>query len=214
MTKRILDILARTMSVLLYPLFVPTYGIALFCYGHHTQVSPLAPAWISVAIGGTLLLTCLIPLTAIMVMIRQGNVKDLYINDSRERTMPYLYTTVGFCFWCYLLIGILHTPLYINVVCIGATIAIGLVTLINRHWKISAHMTAMGGLFGGFISYCLGIGAIPMWEMWGAWLIIILILMYARLWLEAHTATQVVGGLLLGIFSTFIPNMIIHFYGA
>ncbi|MCR5049913.1 MAG: phosphatase PAP2 family protein [Paludibacteraceae bacterium] len=214
MLKQILDIVAKTLSVVLYPLFVPTYGIALFCYAHHMQVAPLNTAWMAVAIGGTLLLTCVIPLTAILLLIRRGNIKDLYIEDSRERTIPYLYTTLGFAFWCYLLIAILHTPLYINIVGVGATISIGIITLINRSWKISAHMTAMGGLFGGFLSYCLGIGAIPMWGMTVAWLSVLLLVMYARLWLNAHTPAQVICGLLLGLSCTFIPNMIIHYYGA
>ena len=209
--KRVLDIIAKALSIVLYPLFVPTYGMALFCYGHHTQVSPYDPVWMAVAIIGTFLFTCAIPLSAIVLMIRQGKVHDLYIRDARERTTPYLYTTMGFCFWCFLLIAILETPTYINVVAIGATAAIGLVTYINRYWKISAHLTAMGGLFGGLLSYCMGIGAIPVWTTFATWLGLILLLMYARLWLNAHTPGQVICGLLLGLASTSIPNLIIYY---
>ena len=41
--RRVTDIVAKALSVLLYPLFVPTYGIALFCWAYHSQVNPLSP---------------------------------------------------------------------------------------------------------------------------------------------------------------------------
>ena len=207
--RHILDILAQTLSMVLYPLFVPTYGMALFCYGHYTQVGPLDSVWMIVAIVGTFVLTCAIPLSIILYMIHRGNVRDLYMHDAHERTAPYLYTTFGFGFWGYLLIAVLETPAYISVVGVGATLAIGLVTLINRTWKISAHLTAFGGLFGGMLSFCIGIGAIPMWTTLAAWLGLMLLLMYARLWLNAHTPGQVICGMLLGLTCTLVPNIII-----
>ena len=65
---RTLHILAQTLSILCYPLWIPTYGIALFCVAYSRHVLPLPPVWQGVAIGGTLLLTCVIPLTAILLL--------------------------------------------------------------------------------------------------------------------------------------------------
>lgn len=209
--RKVADILAKGLSALLYPLFIPTYGMMLFCYAFSLHQETLPLAWALIAIIGTHVLTCTIPLTAILLLIRRGRVSNLLIKDAGERTIPYAYTTISFCFWCYLLIGILHTPLYINMVAVGATIAIGIVTIINRRWKISAHLTAMGGLFGGFMAYCLGIGAIPTSWLLCLWMIITLLLMYARLWLNAHTPTQVVCGWLLGLTCTWVPYMIYYY---
>ena len=98
MTKT-LDIIAKTLSVVLYPLFVPTYGIALFCYAYSLHVAPLAGVWVAVAVIGTFILTCLLPITAIWIMMKKGEVKDLNIDNPRERTIPYLYSALGFGFW-------------------------------------------------------------------------------------------------------------------
>ncbi len=201
----VLDILAKALSILLYPLFVPTYGIALFCYAYHTQVAPLMPVWTAVAIVGTFVLTCVLPMTAIWILIRRGAVKDMQIENAGERTMPYLYAALGFAFWSYLIVSILHAPLYLDFIAIGATVAIALVALINRRWKISAHLSGLGGLTGGLLTYCLGIGAFPTWGTWCLWLGLSLILMFARLRLNAHTSAQVCAGWLLGIACTFIP---------
>lgn len=201
----VLNILAKALSILLYPLFIPTYGIALFCYAYHTQVAPLMPVWTAVAIVGTFVLTCVLPMTAIWILIRRGAVKDMQIENAGERTMPYLYAALGFAFWSYLIVSILGAPIYLDFIAIGATVAIALVALINRRWKISAHLSGLGGLTGGLLTYCLGIGAFPTWGTWCLWLGLSLILMFARLRLNAHTSAQVCAGWLLGIACTFIP---------
>ncbi len=207
----LLNIVAKILSVVLYPLFVPTYGIVLFCCAYSMHVAPLAGVWMAVAIIGTLILTCLLPITAIWIMMKKGEVKDLDMNDPRERTIPYLYSALGFGFWSYLLVQILHAPVYICCVAIGGTLAIGLVAVINRWWKISAHLTGFGGLVGGLMSYCLGLGAFPTWGTLCLWLGISWALMWARLYLNAHTPAQVCSGWLLGLTCTFAPFCILNY---
>lgn len=206
--NRLIDIIAKALSIVLYPLFIPTYGIALFCYAFSIHVEPLSIVWTVIAIAGTLLLTCILPLSAILIMVKRGEVSDIQIASAEERTIPYLYTTLGFGFWSYLIIAILKAPLYIDFISIGAVAAIAIVAFINRRWKISAHLTGMGGLFGGIMTYCLGIGAIPTVGTLCFWLLLNLILMYARLRLNAHTGAQVCAGWLLGTACTFLPYMI------
>ena len=211
--KSVIDIIAKALSVLLYPLFVPTYGMALFCYAYHTQVEPLTAVWCIVAIVGTFILTCALPMSAIYWLIRKGEIEDIQIANAQERTVPYLYATMGFAFWAYLVIAVLHAPLYMGFIAIGAVAAIFCVLLINRHWKISAHLTGFGGLFGGLMCYCLGSGGFPTWGTVVLWSCLSLILMYARLYLNAHTSAQVISGWLLGIVCTFVPYCI-YFYVA
>ena len=203
-----IDIVAKALSVLLYPLFMPTYGVALFCYAYSIHVMPLVGVWTLIAILGTFILTCLLPITAIWIMMKRGEVSNLQIENPRERTMPFIYTIFGFGCWCYLLISVLHAPLVLGFIAVGATVAIIIVALINLRWKISAHLTGFGGLLGGLMSYCLSLGAIPTWGTLTLWLGISLILMYVRLHLNAHTPAQVCAGWLLGISCTFLPYCI------
>ncbi|MBR1877850.1 MAG: hypothetical protein IJ814_02465 [Paludibacteraceae bacterium] len=205
--KQVLDIVARALSVALYPLFVPTYGMALFCYAYSAD-HRIPAVWVIVALCGTLLLTCILPATAIWSLIRKGKVSSMQIFNARERTYPYLYTALGFGFWTYLLAYVLHAPAYISLVAVGATIAIGLVAVINHWWKISAHLTGLGGLLGGILSFCLGSGIMPSWGMLAGWLAVTLVLMWARLYLNAHTSAQVAAGWLLGLSCTFFPYAI------
>jgi len=207
--SRFPDILAKSLSVIFYPLFVPTYGIALFCWAYALQTEvPFPWIWTAIAVIGTFVLTCALPITAIWILMRRGTVKDLNIGDARERTMPYLYSLMGFGFWAYLMIAVLHAPLSLAYVSIGATFAIGLITLINRWWKISAHLTGLGGLIGGMFSYCLETGTLPTWHTLVLWFALTWLLMWARLYLNAHTSAQVCAGWLLGMSCTFLPYCI------
>ncbi len=205
------DIIAKVLSVVFYPLFIPTYGMGFFCYAYSHQSVLLPPVWIAVAIVGTFLLTCVIPLSAIWIMIRKGDIKDIQIENMNDRTVPYLYTLFGFACWCYFLFSILHAPMSISMVSGGATVAIGFVALINRWWKISAHLTGIGGLVGGVMAYCLGNGMMPTWGVMALLFGLSILMMWARLKLNAHTDLQVSAGWLLGITCTFIPYYIMMY---
>jgi membrane-associated phospholipid phosphatase len=104
----------------------------------------------------------------------------------------------------------MQLPVFLLLVVIGAMVALLAVTVINHWWKISAHLTGIGGLLGGICSFALSYSMLPM-----ALIIIVLVLslllMYARLYLNAHTPLQVIGGYLLGLICTFIPTLIMTY---
>ncbi len=206
--RNVSDIAANILSVLFYPLFIPTYGMIFFCRAYSMHATPLPLVWQLVAIFGTFALTCAIPISAIWIMVRKGDIKDMQIENMHERTIPYLYTLFGFGCWSYFLFSILHAPLSISMISVGATVAIGLIALINRWWKISAHLTGTGGFVGGLMAYCLSIGAIPTIGTMTLFFGLSLLMMWARLRLNAHTDSQVSAGWLLGMICTFIPYYI------
>ncbi|MBR0309353.1 MAG: phosphatase PAP2 family protein [Paludibacteraceae bacterium] len=198
--------IARTISAVLYPMFVPTYGMLIYFLALRSFITYPAPLiWIGV--GGTLLFTCLLPLSVILVMIRRGNLTDIYIRDAKQRTMPYIYSIVCYGFWAYFCSEVMHLPRFIVLTASGATVVLLLVLLINRRWKISAHLTALGGLFGGMMSFSLATGISATWGLTGC-SVAALLLMWARVYDESHTPLQVVCGYLLGTMATFLPNLI------
>jgi hypothetical protein len=112
---------------------------------------------------GTLVFTCLLPLSVILVMIHRGNLTDIYIRNPKQRTMPYIYSTICYGFWAYFCSQVMHLPQFIVLTAIGSTVVLLLILLINRTWKISAHLASLGGLFGAMMSFSLstGVSAIP-----------------------------------------------------
>ena len=205
--RQVLDIVAKTLSVMFYPLLIPTYGMAMFFVALHVQ-NPLLPAyWAVLSVVGTLFLTGVIPVSMILWMWKKGQLTSVYIEDPKQRTTPYIYTIACFVFWCFFVGHTMHLPLMLLLVAIGATVALALVAVINRRWKISAHLSAMGGLLGGVCSYGL-CSSVDVTIMVIVVLVLSLLLMYSRIYLKAHTPMQVVCGYLLGLVFTFIPNLI------
>lgn len=202
--KRFLQTIAKAWSIVLYPLFIPTYGMTLFCMVYSSHWMQLTAKWWAVLIGSTFVMTCVIPMSAIGILMRQRIVKNWYIEAAQERTTPYIYTLLSFGFWCVMLLR-LHVPAYLSISAIGATVALLGVTLINLRWKISAHLCALGGLTGGMFGMCLGLEMMPSLWVVGAFLVAALLLMYARLYLNAHTDWQVIAGYGLGLICTFLP---------
>lgn len=198
--------LSRGLSAVLYPMFIPTYGMLIYFLSLREFISYPAPLiWIGVL--GTLVFTCLLPLSVILVMIHRRNLTDIYIRNPKQRTMPYIYSTICYGFWAYFCSQVMHLPQFIVLTAIGSTVVLLLILLINRTWKISAHLAALGGLFGAMMSFSLstGVSAIP--ALAGCSIAAIL-LMFARVYDGSHTPLQVVCGYLLGTMATFLPNLV------
>ena len=200
-------IVSMTLSGLLHPLFMPTYGIVLFCMAFSQQI-PLPAAYWLVSCIGTFFMTALIPLSLMIFRRLRGEISDISISNASERTPIYVYTIICYAFWSYFLYKVIHAP-FVSLIGVGATIALAVVLFINTRWKISAHLTGLGGLLGGILAYVYNYTLpLPMVAI-SIILGIALALMFARLYLNAHTSLQVVTGFLLGIIMTFTPTYLI-----
>jgi len=200
------DILAYGLSVALYPLFMSTYIMVLFCRVFSHAVLPLSAQYQILAISGTLLFTCLLPLGMLLLMIRLGRVKNLDVTDRRERAIPYIYTMGFIGCWCFFL-HLIRMPQYIVWSAVATLVVLVLVMIITLWWKISVHLSSMGGAVAMIIGIMMQCG------IYSPRTIVLLLglswlLMVARIRLEAHTPAQTVAGFLLGLITVMIPNII------
>lgn len=205
--QKTLHIIAQAISILLYPLWIPTIGMILYCLGVSAVALPLPPFYWWISCGFTFFVTAVIPLSLILIGIKCGAITDVYIKTRQQRTTPYIHTIICYCFWIYFLIRTLHAPTFLWVTAIGATADLVLVTLINLKWKISSHLSGLGGLLGGIFSFCLYYSVMPGIALMSVFLLTTLLLMYSRIYLQAHDGWQVVAGFILALLCTFIPNL-------
>ena len=89
--KKISEILSAVFS----PLLVPTYGMVLAAFLTILRMLPSNLLW--TAIGITFVITCLVPVSAIVALYRSGVIKDPALNNRTERFIPY-----GVVVLCYL----------------------------------------------------------------------------------------------------------------
>ena len=202
-----LHILSQAISILVHPMLVPTYGIILYMLYMLVRTPDLPMQYVALCIGGTLIFTAVIPLGILLIMRQQKHITSLALEKPSERTLPYIYTMMCYFCWIYF-IDIVQLPKIWLWIVIASSIALGLTLAINLHWKISAHLTALGGLLGSVFSLSAYYNFIP------TPLIIIvlgiaLLTMFARIYLNAHTPLQVVCGFLMGLGITLIPIIMI-----
>jgi membrane-associated phospholipid phosphatase len=192
----------KIISLIFQPLLMPTYGMILMMNMDIFYSLPLVWRW--VAIIGTFLFTAVMPATPILIMIRKGEISDLFISKREDRTMPYLFSLLAYVFWSLFMSRTLQFPNFIVAMGFGSAFSIFIIVLINLKWKISAHLAGIGGLAGSIIgiSYRMAINPI--------WLIIIVLTITAlvaisRIGLKAHTPAQTLAGFVIGLLSVFLP---------
>ena len=205
-----LSILSQFWSILLYPMWMPLYGVILFCLAARKLLPILPASYMGMCIAGTAVLTLIIPIILLLFLWRKGYIDSLHIDNAKQRTTPYIYTLICYGFWAYFVRVTVKMPTFMLLVAIGAMVALLAVTIINHWWKISAHLTGIGGLLGGICSFALNYSTLPLMLIIIV-LLLALLLMYARIYLQAHTPMQVVCGFLLGLLCTCIPTLIMTY---
>ena len=188
--------LAHALSVLLHPLWMPTVLVALGLWlDPHIRMG-LLPQGLWILCGMVLVMTGLFPLTSVLLMQRSGLVSHLTLPGREERLPVYVLTLIyyGMAYW--LLRRTLVHPALLGFF-FGALVAVLAVLLINLRWKISAHMTALGGVAGALLGM-MALHGVPA----GALLVLVFVLLgalgSARLLASDHSPAQVYAGALLG----------------
>ena len=202
MEKRI----AQVISVVFYPLFVPTYafGILLTMPAYFSALMPASDKW--TIMGIVFFTTCVLPTLFFIVMIKTGIVSTTYLSKREDRTLPYIVSIIFFYLAYYMLKRLQVSPVLYYFM-IGATLLNILVMGTNFFWKISSHMASLGALTGMMVglSYFLG----TFYFVFIATTILASgITGFARLKLQAHTPSQIYAGFALG----FLTISALFFY--
>lgn len=191
-----------TLSAVLSPLLVPTYACAIALW-----ITPLAilPERMRFALAAIIfLITAAVPMGVIIYMMRTGRVADSALSVRKQRTVPYLVTAIAYV-CAAMFLGYEHAPRWMTCFYIGASMACLLALVINTAWKISAHLTTMGGLCALVLfiaAFRLGIVNMLVWVS------VVFVLAgavgSARLYLQRHTPAQVYAGFAMGLIVEWI----------
>ena len=196
----------KVISFVFQPLLMPTFGIIMLLFTNlalfYTDI------WKWFALGGTFLFTAILPATPILMMMRKGQIRDLYISKREQRTFPYLFSVLAYIFWTIFMWRVLQVPFFIVAMGVGSVLSIIIITLVNMKWKISAHLSGIGGLTGGVFAYCYVMAVNPVWLMI-LMLVISALTAFSRIELKAHTPTQTLAGFTVGFLMVFLPGILV-----
>jgi membrane-associated phospholipid phosphatase len=188
---------ARFFSAIFSPLLMATYSVALamnlsfLCF---VQVSTKFTV-----VFATFLATTIIPIIGIFVMSRLKIVKDPQLHEREDRTWPYILETI-----CFLGTAVyffyIKAPSWLSLFLVGGAVALIVLTIVNRWWKMSGHATGMGGLCAMIFYLMLSGNSVDSLQ-WEFMLAVLLagIVGTSRIILGRHTFTQVAAGYVNGV---------------
>ncbi len=200
---------AKTISYLLHPLLMPTYGFALIFFTHNYISTFTPPEFKAKILIVTFFFTFFLPALNAFILLKIGRIRSMEMETTRERVIPYLSTAMYYFALLYMFYS-RNFPMVIVLMIAGAGISILLTFFINFKWKISAHAIGIGGLIGGVMGISLRL-------MIDFRLILLLLILcagligFARLKLKAHEPAQVYTGLLLGFLVELLLIVFVKF---
>lgn len=200
--------ISLVISVIFQPLLIPTlvYGLIFYVVPEASSIPYEVKGRLYFLI---LLSTLLIPLITILGFRISGAVKSLHMTTMRERYIPFTVICIYFSLTTYFLYEkVEFDPILWQSLFVITLTIIGL-TVITFFWKMSAHMTGVGGLLAIVIVMSFIFPTFrPLYPLLGT-IILSGVVATSRLYLNAHRPAEIYLGLIYGFICCFVGFQII-----
>ncbi len=198
-------IFAQFLTVVLHPLLVPLYSIlilylcksaARFQLSHYPALQIFLPL---------IIFTIVLPGGFVLILQHMGKISSMYLHRRIEREGPLIFAAASALLLDIVYVFIAPNPFLLTFP-IALLMSLFMAWIINKFWKISIHLTGLGGL-----------SSIIIFVIWPQksilpYIILILIVVgillgWARWRLKAHTFLQVIMGWMNGFVATMFCLM-------
>jgi len=190
-SKKLADILSYVFS----PTVFAFYVIAIFLL-----FPPISyPENILISLILSIIFLCVFPVVAILYFKRKGTV-DIWVSNQNQRLPFYIIAIIGYVIAAVIFYIRNETVLFVlSVAYVGVTLA---VTVGNFSTKVSSHSAGVAGPLTA-VTLVYGILALPSF-------LLLPLVFWSRLKLNAHTFTQLTWGTIIGILVTFFVFYVLY----
>lgn len=186
---------AKGISGIFNPFIIPFGAFFILFLFSYLKILPFQ--YKLIVLGVVYCFTILMPMITIYLFQKINGWGVQELSDREKRFVPYGLTILAYVF-CLLMMYKLNLPRYMSGIIMAALIAMILCIIINLKWKISKHMTGIGGVVGGLLSFSFLFNYNPVW-----WLCFFIFvsgsLGTSRIILKQHTLGQVMSGFAVGL---------------
>jgi len=197
--------IAKLISVLFHPLFVPIYFVWFLLFIHPLAFigfSSIQKFQTLVIVGINL---TIFPLVSVLLLKALGFIESIYLKTQKDRIIPYIACGIFF-FWAFTVFKEqTKYPIVLVVFILGIFLASSAALLANIYFKVSMHAIGMGGLLGIFAILFYNNNLSMTWPL-ALVLIVSGMVCTARLLLNTHTPKDIYVGLLIGIATQIAAN--------
>jgi hypothetical protein len=195
--------LARFFSWVFQPLLMPVYGTLIYFNLPFYAFSLLPAKVFWYVIICNLLFTVLLPVLMILLLQKYEMITSIHLHRREERAYPIIFTVV-FHIANYYFLSKASLPGPYMFFLVAGVFSLLSTLVITYYWKISLHMTGIGGLCGAILSLAI------IWPVELRFMLVVLFLVAgltgsSRLLLRAHDSWQLAGG----FFAGFLPQLLV-----
>ena len=201
--------LALFLSVVFQPLLMPSlvFGILFFGVPQASSIPETFKVRLFYLIVTS---TLLIPMVLMVGLRWSGMIKSLHFEEKSDRRTPFILVTFFYLLTTYFLMGKTELDPILWQGMGVITCSVALLTGVTFFWKMSAHMTGIGGLLA-----VLGVLGIYFPSLGLAYLLVVALILgglvaSARLYLNAHSPAEIYAGLLVGFATCWLGFMWIY----
>ncbi len=201
--------LALLISVAFQPLLMPSLVFGLLFFGVPQATS--LPEEFKIRIFYLIVsATLLIPMILMLGLRWSGLVKSLHFEEKSDRRVPFLLVTLFYVLTTYFLKEKTELDPILWQGMGVITLAVVLLTGVTYFWKMSAHLTGIGGVLA-----VTGIMGLYFPSVMVAYLLVGTLLLggivaSSRLYLDAHSPAEVYAGLVVGFVTCWVGFSLIY----
>jgi len=206
------DSFFKLISYVFHPLFLPLYFVILSFYFPHYPMVFITSTQKLMIVSIVTISSVLLPASVILLLFYLSKINSVYLKQKSERYLPYVIVSLIYLILTYQFLNISIIPnVYAMIFFVGAINIIFLLIFL-RYILLSAHVISISSfivlfyfitkfLHTSFIYYFLVL------------IFILGLIISSRLYLKAHTKTEIISALFLGIIVNAFAYFISFKYG-
>jgi len=195
---KLLQLIAKLVSYILHPLFIPFYFFLFLVYQFPYEFTVSMAFELKLKLISTFIMTAFFPAFAVFLLWRLNFIHSIFLKTQKERIIPF-FITMFFYWWMYYLGRTMKDqPQMLKVFYFGIFISTATGVIINNFIKISLHGIAMGSAMMAVI-LCSFFYHTPLTEAISIITVLTGIVCTARFIVSNHTNEEVYTGVFVGI---------------
>lgn len=204
----VLRLLAKIVSYIFHPLFIPTYIFFWLTYRFPNEFAGITPMTMFARKFGVFWMSAFFPAFSVFLLWRLKFIESIYLRTQKERIVPYIITMIFYWWLWYLSRSFTDQPEVLRFFFFGIMLntVIGLIS--NNFMKISMHAMGAGSAVIFVILTALYYKVYTGPDIIAA-IFIAGIICTARLLLSEHDDKEIYAGLLVGVLCQLIAKWFI-----
>ncbi|MBS1580515.1 MAG: hypothetical protein JST29_12855 [Bacteroidetes bacterium] len=189
--------LAKTISYIFHPLFIPTYVILFLVWQFPFEFANITSWQLKLKLFGTFWMTAFFPAFAVFLLKKLNFINSIFLRTQKDRIIPYVITMFFYWWMYYLSRSMKDQPEVLRFFYFGIFMSTVAGLIINNFIKISLHALAMGGAITALILFALFYQT-PLGLYISVTILIAAIVCTSRLALNTHNNFEIYAGLIVG----------------